>query len=110
MTGGVANNASREEPVYHEVKGGMTFATVTTEGGRSRGEEEEGGRGTAVWTVTTKATKDGVGQGAVGAPPSSALPPWRRSVRHLGAPAGDAVAGGDTRPLSRNGKGTSAAQ
>ncbi len=35
--GGVANDAPREAPVYYDVKGGTTFATVTTEGGGSRG-------------------------------------------------------------------------
>jgi len=94
MTGGVADDAPREAPAYYDFEGGTTFATVTTEGGGSRGEEEEGGGGTVVRTAATKATEDGVGRGAAGAPPSSASPPWRWSVRHLGAPAGDAAGGG----------------
>ncbi len=93
MTGGVADDAPREAPAYYDFEGGTTFATVTTEGGGSRGEEEGGG-GTVVRTAATKATEDGVGRGAAGAPPSSASPPWRWSVRHLGAPAGDAAGGG----------------
>ena len=110
MTGGVADDAPREAPAYYNVKGGTTFATATTEGGGSRGEEDEGGGWGTVQTATTKTTEDGLGRGAAGAPPSFASPPYRWSVRHLGSPAGDAAARGDSGSLSRNGEGASAAQ
>ncbi len=110
MAGGVANDAPREVPAYYNVEGGTTFATATTEGGGLRGEEKEGGGWTVVWTATTKATEDGAGWGAAGAPPLSALPPWRWSMSHLGTPTGDAAAGGDTGPSSCDGEGVSASQ
>ena len=67
MMGGVADNAAREAPVYYVVKAGATFATAMMEEGGSRREEEEGegGEETVVWTMTMKATEDGVGWGAV---------------------------------------------
>ena len=110
MTGGVTDNAPREAPAYYDVKGGTTLATATTKGGASRGEEDEGGKGTIVRTATTKAMEDGVGQWAAGAAPLSALPPWRWSVCHLGTPAGDMAVRGDAGPSSCDGEGASAAQ
>ena len=110
MTGGIADNAPREAPAYYDVEGGTTFTTMTMEGGGLRVEEEEGGGGTVVWTATSKETEEGIGRWAAGAPPSSASPPWRWSVHHLGTPAGDAAGGGDAGPSSRDGEGVSAAR
>ena len=110
MTGGVTDDAPREAPAYYDVEGGTTFATTTTEGGGLRGEEEEGGRGTIIQTATTKATEESVGREAAGAPPLSALPPWRWCVHHLGTPAGDTAARKDAGPSSCDGKGVSPTQ
>ena len=73
-------------------------------GGRGvKGGGGGGGGGTVIWATTTKATEDGIGRWAAGAPPSSALPPWRWDMHHLGTPAGDCRQGRECCPMRDNG-------